>query len=72
MISKLKCFLLTRWKNSIYIFISKYKLLYHSEGILPRAYGFPKIHKSGNSFKQIISFIDSSFYSLAAFLQNLI
>lgn len=37
--------LLTRWKNSNYISANKYKSLYCSDGILPRAYGLPKIHK---------------------------
>jgi len=42
--------LLTRWKNSDYIFSAKsYKSLYCSDGILPRAYGLPKIHKLDNS-----------------------
>jgi len=39
--------LLTRWKNFSYISTNKYKALYRSEGILPRAYGLPKIHKPG-------------------------
>jgi len=50
--------LLTRWKNSNYISPAKYKSLYHSEGILPRAYGLPKIHKLDTSFRLIISSID--------------
>jgi len=60
--------LLTRWKNSNYI-TSKYKLLYRSEGILPRAYGLPEIHKPGNPFRLIISSIDSPF-SLAASISH--
>jgi len=71
MIRNLRC-LLTRWKNSNYISATKYKFLYCSEDILPRAYELPKIHKPGNPFRLIISSIDSPFYSLAAFLQKLI
>jgi len=71
MINNLKC-LLTRWKNSKYISTAKYKHLYCSEGILPRAYGLPKIHEPGNPFRLIISSIDSPFYSLASWLQRLI
>jgi len=62
--------LLTRWKNSNYISSAKYKSLYHSEGILPRAYGLP-IHKD-TAFRLIISSVDSPFYSLASFLQGII
>jgi len=64
--------LLTRWKNSNYISPAKYKALYRSEGILPRAYELPKIHKSDIPFRLIISSIDSPFYSLASFLQGII
>jgi len=71
MINNLKC-LLTRWKSSNFISAAKYKLLHCSEGILPRAYGLPKIHKPGNPFRLIISSIDSPFYSLASWLQRLI
>jgi len=41
--------MLTRWKNSNFIEHSKYKCLYSSDGLLPRAYGLPKIHKPGCS-----------------------
>jgi len=64
--------LLTRWKNPNYISASKYKSLYCSDGILPRVYGLPKIHKPENSFKIIISSIDSLLYSLSSFLQKLL
>jgi len=64
--------LLTRWKNSNYISPAKYKALYRSEGILPRAYGLPKIHKPDIPYRLIISSMDSPFYSLASFLQGII
>jgi len=50
----------------------QYKALYRSEGILPRTYGLPKIHQPGIPFRLIISSIDSPFYSLASFLQEII
>jgi len=53
--------LLTRWKNWDYISFVKYKSLYCSDGILPRAYGLPKIHKCDNSFRLITASIDSPF-----------
>jgi len=37
--------LLTRWLKNNYITTSRYKKIYCSDGILPRAYGLPKIHK---------------------------
>jgi len=64
--------LLTRWRNSEYISASKYKSLYCSDGILPRAYGLPKIHKPGRTFRLIVSSIDSLFYALASFLQKIL
>jgi len=71
MISELRN-LLTRWKNSNYISPKKYKALYRSEGILPRAYGLPKIHKPEIPYRLIISSMDSPFYFLASFLQGII
>jgi len=37
--------LLTRWKNNKYISAETYKKIFCSDGILPRAYGLPKIQK---------------------------
>jgi len=71
MINELRI-LLTRWKNSNYISVSKYKSLYCSDGILPKVYGLPKIHKPGNPFRIIISSIDSPFHSMSSFLQKLL
>jgi len=64
--------LLTRWKKSGYITEDTYKKLYCSDGILPRAYGLPKIHKPDKSYRIIVSSIDSPLYSLANFLQDII
>jgi len=64
--------LLTRWKKSSYITEETYKKFYCSDGILPRAYGLPKIHKSDNSHRIIISGIDSPLYSLANYLHDTI
>jgi len=64
--------LLTRWRNAEYISVSKYRSLYCSDGILPRAYGLPKIHKQGRAYRLIVSSIDSPFYALSSFLQRLL
>ncbi|KYN22890.1 hypothetical protein ALC57_04673 [Trachymyrmex cornetzi] len=63
----------TRWKNRGYIDSKLYKKLYCSDGILPRVYGLPKIHKEGCPLRIIVSSIDNSLrYSLASFLHNII
>jgi len=64
--------LLTNWKKSGFITEDTYKKLYCSDGILPRAYGLPKIHKPDKSYRIIVSSIDSPLYSLANFLQDII
>lgn len=43
-----------------------------TDGILPRAYGLPKIHKPGNPLRIIVSSINSPLYKLACFLHNII
>jgi len=69
--SKLRT-LLSRWKNLKYISDSKYKLLYCSNGLLPTAYGLPKVHKTGVPFRIIVSSIDSPLYELATFLHKIL
>ncbi|XP_071649570.1 uncharacterized protein [Temnothorax longispinosus] len=64
--------LLTRWKNSKYISSSTYKFLYCSDGVLPRAYGLPKIHKLNYPLRIIVSSIDGPLHNLARFLHNII
>jgi len=64
--------LLARWKKHDYISIATYRSLYCSDGILPKAYGLPKVHKAGCPYRIIISSIDSPIYSLATFLHNII
>jgi len=64
--------LLTRWKNNKYISAETYKKIFCSDGILPRAYGLPKIHKNDNSYRIIISSIDSPLYQLAKYLHEII
>jgi len=64
--------LLTRWTKKNYITIDIYKKVFCSDRIFPRAYGLPKIHKPDNSFRIIISSIDSPLYSLASYLREII
>jgi len=64
--------LLTGWKIKGYITKNTYNAIYCSEGNLPCAYGLPKIHKPGLTFRIIISSIDSPMYSLAGFIHKII
>jgi len=64
--------LLIRWKDSKYISMSIYKQLLSSDGIVPRAYGLPKIYKQSCPFRIIILLIESLLYPLALFLHRII
>jgi len=64
--------LLARWKKRECISTTTYRTLYCSDGILPRAYGIPKVHKPDCPFRIIISSIDNPQYTLATFLHNII
>ncbi|XP_011701227.1 PREDICTED: uncharacterized protein LOC105457947 [Wasmannia auropunctata] len=44
----------------------------NTDGLLPRAYGLPKIHKPSCPFRLIISSIDSSLYFFAIFVHNIL
>ncbi|XP_018405650.1 PREDICTED: uncharacterized protein LOC108782002, partial [Cyphomyrmex costatus] len=62
--------LLTGWRNNEYINYSEYRTLYCSDGVLPRAYGLPKIHKTGFPLRIIVSSIGSPLHALASFLHS--
>ena len=47
-----------------------YKALYCNDGLLPRVYGLPKIHKPGCLLKIIVPSVGSPLYSLITFLHN--
>ncbi|XP_018311680.1 uncharacterized protein [Mycetomoellerius zeteki] len=64
--------LLKKWKSKNFISEPTYRKLRSSDGILPRAYALPKIHKEGTPFRIIISSLDSPMYSLASFLHEII
>ncbi|XP_071642143.1 uncharacterized protein [Temnothorax longispinosus] len=63
--------ILTKWKKSNFISNSTYRRVYCSDGVLPRAYGLPKIHKANCPFRLIISSLNSPLYDLAAFLHRI-
>ena len=56
--------LLVSWKEKKYITNSTYRSLLSSDGILPRAYALPKIHKQDCPFRVIVSSINSPLYLL--------
>ena len=64
--------LLKRWKDKEFISPAEYKYMLSTDGILPRAYGLPKVHKDGCPLRIIVSCINSPLYNIANFLQNII
>ncbi|XP_011686449.1 PREDICTED: uncharacterized protein LOC105449146 [Wasmannia auropunctata] len=60
--------LLSNWKNKEYIDHKTYRELLNTDGSIPRAYGLPKIHKTGYPLRIIVSSINSPLYNLAQFL----
>ena len=44
---------------------STYKMLYSSDGLCPRFYGLPKIHKPGIPLRPIVSFVNSPTYAIS-------
>jgi len=64
--------LIKRWLNSKYISAQTHKYLNSSNPILPRAYGLPKIHKTGFPLRIIISSSGSPLHNLATYLQKIL
>jgi len=64
--------LLSRWKSHGFIDNLIYRSLLVTDGILPRAYGLPKIHKTGYPLQIIVSTINSPLHQLAIFLHKII
>lgn len=64
--------LLNRWKQKGFISEMTLRSLLRSDGVLPRAYGLPKIHKTDCPLKIIVSSIDSPLYCFATYLHNIL
>jgi len=62
--------LLTRWKNANFIPTTIHRIMTKSDGLLPKAYGLPKVHKPNCPFRIIISSVDSPLHAIASFLQK--
>ena len=48
------------------------KMLYSSDGVSPRFYGLPKIHKAGIPLRSIVSFINSPTYEASSYLAKIL
>ncbi|KMQ88038.1 reverse transcriptase [Lasius niger] len=64
--------MLARWKKRDYVTDSIYKRLNCTDGVLPRAYGVPKIHKPGCPLRIIVLSENSPLYEITTFLHNAI
>jgi len=64
--------LLARWQKNDYISINTYRSLRLSDGVLPRAYGLPKIHKQNCPLRIIVSSVNSPLHAFAAYLHNIL
>jgi len=63
---------LSGWLKKEYIDIRTYRKLLITDGVLPRAYGLPKLHKKGYPLRVIVSSLKSPLYEFACFLHNII
>jgi len=64
--------LLMSWLKKEYIDTRIYRKLLTTDGVLPRAYGLPKLHKVGYPLRVIVSSLKSPLYELSYFLHNII
>ena len=64
--------ILLELKKSEKISESLYKRLHSSDGLPPRFYGLPKIHKPQIPLRPIVSFVDSPTYNLSSYLANIL
>ena len=59
-------------KKSSKISEETYKLLRSSDGLAPRLYGLPKIHKEGVPLRPIVSFVNSPTYNVSRYLARVL
>jgi len=63
---------LSGWLKKEYIDMHTYRKLLFTDGWLPRAYGLPKLHKTGYPLRVIISSSNSPLYNLSYYLHNIL
>ena len=51
---------------------STYKMLDSSDGLWPRFYGLPKIHKTGIPLRPLVSFVNSATYAISGYLARIL
>ncbi|XP_011868003.1 PREDICTED: uncharacterized protein LOC105562081, partial [Vollenhovia emeryi] len=64
--------LLVRRRRNEYISERTYKSLLSTDGVLPRAYGLPKVHKLECPLRIIVSSVNSPLFNIADFLHKII
>lgn len=64
--------MLKKWKDKEFITGRDYYIMRSSDSILPKAYGLPKIHKEGNTYRIVVSTVNTALYRFAGFLQKLL
>ena len=47
-------------------------MFYSSDGLCPRFYGQPKIHKAGIPLRPIVSFVNSPTYAISGYLAKIL
>lgn len=57
--------ILRKWHTRSYIDKKDVYKLRSSDGMLPKAYGVPKIHKQNNPLRIIISYVNTPLYKFA-------
>ena len=60
------------FKKSSKISEETYKLLRSSDGLAPRLYGLPKIHKKGVPLRPIVSIVNSPIYNVSRYLARVL
>jgi len=64
--------ILANWLKKEYIDLHTYRKLLVTDGLMPKAYGLPKLHKTGHPLRVIISSLQSPLYNLSGYLHNII
>lgn len=67
LINELHC-LLSKWKKKSYISDIKYKSLNCTDGVLPIAYGLPKIHKPDCFLRINVSSVNTPIYNFVQWM----
>lgn len=64
--------ILMRWKKNNYISLAAYRSLNCTDGVLPRAYGLPKVYKPSCPLRVIVSSKNTPLYYFSKFLHRIL